>query len=139
MTEIAEYLDLFWRNDINPEKVTLGLAFYSCTFLTAGPGYTEDIFKLNTYAARKLAGGATAVVAAAGTGTGGSSKKRPDTVIYETRYSKQLHRATYHELPKAVEIMPGLRMKFAISLKNYAHRPDIHRDAGLLPQQRCDD
>jgi GH18 family chitinase len=41
MTEITEYLDLFWRNDIKPEKVTLGLAFYSRTFLVADKGCTK--------------------------------------------------------------------------------------------------
>ncbi|KAK1767907.1 killer toxin subunits alpha/beta [Phialemonium atrogriseum] len=41
MTEITEYLDLFWRNDIKPEKVTLGLAFYSRTFLAADKGCTK--------------------------------------------------------------------------------------------------
>ncbi|KAL6855621.1 hypothetical protein ACO1O0_006773 [Amphichorda felina] len=40
MTEITEYLDLFWRNDIQPEKITLGLAFYSRTFLAADKGCT---------------------------------------------------------------------------------------------------
>ncbi|QUC21794.1 uncharacterized protein UV8b_06035 [Ustilaginoidea virens] len=41
MTEITEYLDLFWRNEIKPEKITLGLAFYSRTFLAADPGCTH--------------------------------------------------------------------------------------------------
>ena len=41
MTEITEYLDLFWRNDVKPEKVTLGLAFYSRTFLMADKGCTK--------------------------------------------------------------------------------------------------
>ncbi|KAL2266866.1 hypothetical protein VTJ83DRAFT_4143 [Remersonia thermophila] len=41
MTEITEHLDLFWRNNVNPDKVTLGLAFYSRTFLAAEPGCTE--------------------------------------------------------------------------------------------------
>jgi hypothetical protein len=181
MTEITEYLDLFWRNDINPEKVTLGLAFYSRTFLAADPGCTEakcmfdavgeagpcsrdeaggtltnaeltdqiraagvtpkldkeamvkvavigrkwityddeDTFKLKADAARKLClggvmvwavsqdyteQGAAAVAAAAGGSTGGSSKKRADTVVYETRYSKQLQRATHYESPKALHI-----------------------------------
>lgn len=40
MTEITEYLDLFWRNDIKPEK-SLGLAFYSRTFLAASTGCTQ--------------------------------------------------------------------------------------------------
>ncbi|KXJ84884.1 glycoside hydrolase superfamily, partial [Microdochium bolleyi] len=35
MTEINEYLDLFWRNNISPSKLTLGLAFYSRTFTVA--------------------------------------------------------------------------------------------------------
>ena len=40
MTEITQYLDLFWRNDISPSKVTLGLAFYSRTFMAADAGCT---------------------------------------------------------------------------------------------------
>ncbi|KAH7039788.1 glycoside hydrolase superfamily [Microdochium trichocladiopsis] len=35
ITEITNYLDLFWRNNINPAKITLGLAFYSRTFTVA--------------------------------------------------------------------------------------------------------
>lgn len=41
MTEISEYLDLLWRNEISPEKVTLGLAFYSRTFLAADSACTQ--------------------------------------------------------------------------------------------------
>lgn len=41
MTEITEYLDLFWRNDISPSKITLGLAFYSRTFVAADDGCTK--------------------------------------------------------------------------------------------------
>lgn len=109
------------------------MAFFSRTFLAAGLGCTEDTFKLKADAARKLClggvmvwavsqdyteqGGAAAVAAAAGTGTGGSSKKRADTVIHETRYSKQLQRVTYYESPKAVEVVAGLRRKFAICPK----------------------
>lgn len=37
LTEITDYLDLLWRNDIDPGKVTLGLAFYSRTFKLADP------------------------------------------------------------------------------------------------------
>lgn len=37
LTEITEYLDLLWRNDIAPDKVVLGLAFYSRTFGLANP------------------------------------------------------------------------------------------------------
>jgi GH18 family chitinase len=32
LTEIDAALDLLWRNDIEPSKVVLGLAFYGCTF-----------------------------------------------------------------------------------------------------------
>lgn len=35
MTEITEYLDLFWRNDISASKMNLGLAFYARTFTPA--------------------------------------------------------------------------------------------------------
>jgi len=35
LTEISEYLDLFWRNNIMPSKMNLGLAFYSRTFMVA--------------------------------------------------------------------------------------------------------
>lgn len=38
LTEITEYLDLLWRNSINPAKVNLGLAFYSRTFIASDPG-----------------------------------------------------------------------------------------------------
>ncbi|KAK4238206.1 killer toxin subunits alpha/beta [Achaetomium macrosporum] len=179
MTEITEYLDLFWRNNVNPEKVTLGLAFYSRTFLAADPGCTEaqcmfdavgeagpcskdeiggtltnaeltdqiraagvtpkldkdamvkvavvgrkwityddeDTFKLKADAARKLCLGGVMVwavsqdytergAAAVSAAAGGSSqqRKRADAVVYETRYSKQLQRATYYESPKAKSI-----------------------------------
>ncbi|KAK4441989.1 hypothetical protein QBC34DRAFT_499971 [Podospora aff. communis PSN243] len=40
LTEITEYLDLLWRNDINPDQVVLGLAFYSRTFGLANPSCT---------------------------------------------------------------------------------------------------
>lgn len=32
MTELQEALDLLWRNDIDPKKVTFGMAFYSLSF-----------------------------------------------------------------------------------------------------------
>ena len=35
LTEITEYLDLFWRNDILPSRMNLGLAFYPRTFMVA--------------------------------------------------------------------------------------------------------
>ncbi|CAK7221304.1 hypothetical protein SBRCBS47491_004482 [Sporothrix bragantina] len=38
LTEISEYLDLLWRNDIPPSKVNLGLAFYTRTFVASDPG-----------------------------------------------------------------------------------------------------
>ena len=40
LTEITDYFDLMWRNDIDPAKVVLGLAFYSRTFALADPGCT---------------------------------------------------------------------------------------------------
>ncbi|KAH6857101.1 glycoside hydrolase superfamily [Chaetomium sp. MPI-CAGE-AT-0009] len=177
ITEITEYLDLFWRNDINPEKVVLGLAFYSRTFVAADPGCTEaqclfdgvgeagpcskdeiggtltnaeltdeiraagvtptldeeamvkvavvgrkwityddeDTFKLKSDAARKLCLGGVmvwavsqdytekelAAVAAAAAG-GSGEQKRDDTVVYNTRYSKQLQRATNYQSPNTI-------------------------------------
>lgn len=41
MTEITDYLDLFWRNDIDPYKMNLGLAFYSRTFTVSDTSCTE--------------------------------------------------------------------------------------------------
>lgn len=40
LTEIWQSLDLLWRNDINPEKVVLGLAFYGRVFTVADAGCT---------------------------------------------------------------------------------------------------
>jgi hypothetical protein len=40
LTEITEHLDVLWGNDIDPGKVTLGLAFYSRTFGLADPSCT---------------------------------------------------------------------------------------------------
>ncbi|KAJ9217970.1 CAZyme family GH18 [Paecilomyces variotii] len=37
LTEITEALDLFWRNDIDPSKINLGLAFYGRTFELSTP------------------------------------------------------------------------------------------------------
>jgi GH18 family chitinase len=37
LTEIKDDLDLFWRNGINPDKVTLGLAFYGRGFTASSP------------------------------------------------------------------------------------------------------
>ncbi|MCJ1394843.1 hypothetical protein MMC18_007723 [Xylographa bjoerkii] len=37
LTEAAEGLDLLWRNNINPSKVVLGLAFYGRSFTLATP------------------------------------------------------------------------------------------------------
>ncbi|KFA50333.1 hypothetical protein S40293_09933 [Stachybotrys chartarum IBT 40293] len=37
MTEIQMALDLLWRNDISPSKVTMGMAFYSRTFTLTDP------------------------------------------------------------------------------------------------------
>lgn len=41
LTEITDYFDLLWRNDIDPGKVVLGLAFYSRTFRLADPSCTS--------------------------------------------------------------------------------------------------
>lgn len=38
MTEIQLALDLLWRNDISPSKVTMGMAFYSRSFTLTDPG-----------------------------------------------------------------------------------------------------
>ncbi|KAI1182685.1 chitinase [Nemania serpens] len=37
MTEIQTALDLLWRNDIDPTKVTMGMGFYSRTFTLTDP------------------------------------------------------------------------------------------------------
>jgi chitinase len=47
LTEIDAALDLLWRNDVNPTKVVMGLAFYGRTFsMTSGacntPGCTYE-------------------------------------------------------------------------------------------------
>lgn len=41
LTEIQLALDLLWRNDINPDKVVLGMAFYSRSFTLVDSGCTE--------------------------------------------------------------------------------------------------
>ncbi|KAH8883396.1 glycoside hydrolase, partial [Thozetella sp. PMI_491] len=41
LTEITEYFDLMWRNDIDPAKVVMGLGFYSRTFKPSDPGCTD--------------------------------------------------------------------------------------------------
>lgn len=41
LTEIQMALDLLWRNDINPDKVVLGMSFYSRSFVLADAGYSE--------------------------------------------------------------------------------------------------
>ncbi|OAQ61835.1 class V chitinase [Pochonia chlamydosporia 170] len=38
LTEIRDMLDLLWRNDINPQMVTLGFAFYGRSATAASPG-----------------------------------------------------------------------------------------------------
>jgi GH18 family chitinase len=42
LTEITNALDLLWRNDINPEKVVLGLAFYARVFSATSPSCMES-------------------------------------------------------------------------------------------------
>lgn len=41
LTEITDYFDLMWRNSIKPEKVVMGLAFYSRTFKATSGGCME--------------------------------------------------------------------------------------------------
>ncbi|KAH2731791.1 hypothetical protein KXW10_003000, partial [Aspergillus fumigatus] len=41
LTEITNALDLLWRNDIDSEKVVLGLAFYARAFTASNPGCLE--------------------------------------------------------------------------------------------------
>ncbi|KAH8799635.1 glycoside hydrolase family 18 protein [Xylogone sp. PMI_703] len=41
LTEIAEGLDLLWRNNVDPAKVVLGLAFYGRAFTLSDPGCTK--------------------------------------------------------------------------------------------------
>jgi GH18 family chitinase len=41
LTEITNALDLLWWNDISPEKVVLGLAFYACVFSAMSPSCME--------------------------------------------------------------------------------------------------
>lgn len=43
LTEITEYMDLFWRNTINPSKINLGLAFYSRIFVASDPNCLEPV------------------------------------------------------------------------------------------------
>ncbi|KAF7137044.1 hypothetical protein CNMCM5793_006895 [Aspergillus hiratsukae] len=41
LTEITNALDLLWRNDIDSQKVVLGLAFYARAFTASDPGCLE--------------------------------------------------------------------------------------------------
>ncbi|GJC89959.1 killer toxin subunits alpha/beta [Colletotrichum liriopes] len=41
MTEIQLALDLLWRNDISPTKVTMGMSFYSRSFTLTDPGCSK--------------------------------------------------------------------------------------------------
>ncbi|CAI7624461.1 unnamed protein product [Penicillium pancosmium] len=41
LTEIDDALDLFWRNDIDPSKISLGLAFYGRTYTLKTPLCSE--------------------------------------------------------------------------------------------------
>ncbi|KAG4435727.1 hypothetical protein IFR05_008777 [Cadophora sp. M221] len=40
LTEIDQTMDLFWRNNISPSKITLGLGFYGRSFTLTDPGCT---------------------------------------------------------------------------------------------------
>ena len=37
LTEIKQTLDLFWRNNINPDKIVLGIGFYGRSFTLSDP------------------------------------------------------------------------------------------------------
>ncbi|EEU35524.1 uncharacterized protein NECHADRAFT_106591 [Fusarium vanettenii 77-13-4] len=41
LTEIQDALDLLWRNDIKPEKVVMGMSFYSRSFTLSDPKCTK--------------------------------------------------------------------------------------------------
>lgn len=41
LTEIQDALDLLWRNDIKPEKVVMGMSFYSRSFTLSDPKCTQ--------------------------------------------------------------------------------------------------
>jgi GH18 family chitinase len=41
LTEVKDALDLLWRNDIKPDKVVLGMAFYGRSFTVADPACTS--------------------------------------------------------------------------------------------------
>jgi chitinase len=41
LTEIQSALDLIWRNNVHPDKVVLGLAFYSRSFTLTNPACSE--------------------------------------------------------------------------------------------------
>ncbi|KAL4773042.1 hypothetical protein BDW60DRAFT_206795 [Aspergillus nidulans var. acristatus] len=41
LTEIKNSMDLLWRNDIDPSKVVMGMAYYGRSFTLADPGCTE--------------------------------------------------------------------------------------------------
>ncbi|RGP75966.1 class v [Fusarium sporotrichioides] len=41
LTEITQALDLLWRNDLSPDKVILGLAFYGRAFTVENTAYTK--------------------------------------------------------------------------------------------------
>ncbi|KFA70057.1 hypothetical protein S40285_09374 [Stachybotrys chlorohalonatus IBT 40285] len=41
LTEIQMALDLLWRNDIDPDKVVMGMSFYSRSFTLASPQCTQ--------------------------------------------------------------------------------------------------
>jgi len=48
LTEITEYFDLMWRNDIDPDKVVMGLAFYSRTLKPLDAGCTDATCRFST-------------------------------------------------------------------------------------------
>ncbi|KAL3473172.1 hypothetical protein BJX99DRAFT_272425 [Aspergillus californicus] len=41
LTEIKNSMDLLWRNDIDPSKVVMGMAYYGRSFTLADPGCTK--------------------------------------------------------------------------------------------------
>jgi chitinase len=48
LTEIQGALDLLWRNNIHPDKVVLGLAFYSRSFTLTDPSCSEPGCKISS-------------------------------------------------------------------------------------------
>ncbi|CEJ91233.1 hypothetical protein VHEMI06957 [[Torrubiella] hemipterigena] len=41
LTEIKDMLDLLWRNNVDPQRIILGLAFYGCSATAASPSCVQ--------------------------------------------------------------------------------------------------